>query len=155
LYDCGYTGAALYWDWVLDSSAPSQSPVWDPVTGFGGNGVNTGDNGGMYRVVDGPFKNHRPLYFNTGIQPHWLSRNWYPAIPEAGTIELNGHKYTSQVMAEIEVLTTFSAFATDLERGPHDSVHPGVGGAPYPGDIGPMGDLTPGSSPNGKLYPVL
>jgi len=27
-----------YWDWTLDSSDPSHSPIWDPETGFGGNG---------------------------------------------------------------------------------------------------------------------
>ncbi|EAU86324.1 hypothetical protein CC1G_08048 [Coprinopsis cinerea okayama7 len=40
--ECGYKGPAPYWDWSRDaeSSKPlAQSPVFDAVTGFGGNGV--------------------------------------------------------------------------------------------------------------------
>lgn len=38
--ECGYQGAQPYWDWTLDTPAASyvNSPVFDPVTGFGGNG---------------------------------------------------------------------------------------------------------------------
>ncbi|EAU92029.1 tyrosinase central domain-containing protein [Coprinopsis cinerea okayama7 len=40
--DCGYEGPATYWDWTRDADGPGlfkDSPVFDDVTGFGGNGV--------------------------------------------------------------------------------------------------------------------
>ncbi|KAJ2919611.1 hypothetical protein MD484_g770, partial [Candolleomyces efflorescens] len=40
--ECGYKGPLPYWDWSIDadSSKPlAQSPLFDPVTGFGGDGV--------------------------------------------------------------------------------------------------------------------
>lgn len=65
--ECNYAGAQPYWDWTLDTPANkwASSPVFDPVTGFGGNGVPTptdpndpfavpGRTGSGY-VVDGPF----------------------------------------------------------------------------------------------------
>ena len=39
--ECGYKGAHPYWDWTLDAGAGKDirdSPVFDPVTGFGGDG---------------------------------------------------------------------------------------------------------------------
>lgn len=36
---CNYQGAQPYWDWTLDSGKMLKSPVFDPIYGFGGNGV--------------------------------------------------------------------------------------------------------------------
>lgn len=39
--ECGYKGAQPYWDWTLDIETPDafiQSPIFDEVLGFGGNG---------------------------------------------------------------------------------------------------------------------
>ncbi|GAB1517309.1 hypothetical protein RhiTH_000355 [Rhizoctonia solani] len=38
LTDCGYTGPVPYWDWTIDSGKLATSDIWDPVSGFGGNG---------------------------------------------------------------------------------------------------------------------
>lgn len=76
--ECNYTGAQPYWDWHLDSSDGgggwADSPIFDPKTGFGGNGVRDEDEssgfgwgrafGGFFSsggsgggcVRDGPFK---------------------------------------------------------------------------------------------------
>ena len=146
LRDCGYTGNAMYWDWVADSSAPSKAAVWDPVTGFGGNGVKTNDNGPRLRVVDGPFKNFRPVYWNTGVEPHWLSRDWVPADPQNGVPEMLGSNYSPAVMAEVNAQTTFDGFRNALENGPHAAVHAGVGGGFF--GLGDMG--LQNASPNGE-----
>lgn len=66
-HECGYCGAQPYWDWTLDTPAErwASSPVFDPVTGFGGNGAYVagdpadpsavpGRTGGGC-VTDGPF----------------------------------------------------------------------------------------------------
>ncbi|KAF8802282.1 tyrosinase [Phlegmacium glaucopus] len=40
--ECGYKGATPYWDWTQDaeeSKSLLDSPVFDPITGFGGTGV--------------------------------------------------------------------------------------------------------------------
>ncbi len=144
LRGCGYTGAAMYWDWVADSAAPAQAAVWDPVTGFGGNGMNTGDNGPRKRVVDGPFRNFRPMHWNVGIEPHWLSRDWVG--PDGSNGEMNRLLFTPEAMAPVNAQTTYDAFRETLENGPHAAVHGGVGGGPRGlGDIGFQD-----ASPNGK-----
>ncbi|KAK4455207.1 monooxygenase [Podospora aff. communis PSN243] len=148
LRECGYTGTAMYWDWVADSAAPSRASVWDPVLGFGGNGVSTGDNGPRKRVIDGPFKNLRPVYWSLDVQPHWLSRDWTPADPASGRIEISGHDYTPAIMNSINAETKYDDFRYRLESGPHAAVHGGVGG----GNRG-LGDLGfHDASPNDPLF---
>ncbi|KAH9845039.1 monophenol monooxygenase (tyrosinase) [Teratosphaeria destructans] len=78
---CGYNGSLPYWDWTLDHEDLAKSPVWDPIRGFGGNGVPQED--GSSCVTDGPFGNstrhwtgkHDTLY---GVErdPHCLSRKF-------------------------------------------------------------------------------
>ena len=72
LKQCGYTGTVMYWDWVADSATPSKAAVWDPILGFGGNGVpeTSSSNGRHPRVMDDPFKNLRPVYWNDGVEQH-------------------------------------------------------------------------------------
>uniref|UniRef100_A0A0W0GBL7 Tyrosinase copper-binding domain-containing protein n=1 Tax=Moniliophthora roreri TaxID=221103 RepID=A0A0W0GBL7_MONRR len=59
--ECGYTGYAPYWDWTIDADrrAIPQSPIWDSVNGFGGNGIPTGNStrGFQWCVPDGPYAN--------------------------------------------------------------------------------------------------
>jgi hypothetical protein len=140
----------MYWDWVADSSAPAQSAVWDPVTGFGGNGTGTGDNNGRApRVTDGPFKDYQPLYWSSEVSPHGLSRSWVQGIPgNPDQMDLHAHRYTPASMALVLAETTYAGFGGQLENGPHSAVHFGVGGG-GPGN-GPPGDLGwNDASPNG------
>lgn len=137
----------MYWDWETEWAAPSKSSVWDPVTGFGGNGSDTTNNGGRPRVENGPFRNLRPTYWGQVVDPHWLSRDWSPAIPEANLPEMIGIGYGPQIMQEVRGYTEFQPFWGGLESSPHGAVHGGVGGG--------RGDMGPGSSPNGMLSVVF
>jgi len=149
LKDCGYTGTAMYWDWVADSAAPQNSVVWDAVTGFGGNGVSDGTNGPRKRVTNGPFKDYKPQYWNDEVSSHWLSRDWMPADAENSGIAINGDDYTAAKVAEATALTSYDAFRAKLEDGPHAAVHLGVGGGGR--GLGDMG--TQNASPNGTSKP--
>ncbi|KAF8463421.1 hypothetical protein BDZ91DRAFT_682722 [Kalaharituber pfeilii] len=97
--ECGYKGAQPYWNWTLDSGPGKDvrdSPVFDPITGFGGNGkvgpsalnitasrpfIEGGTGGGC--VVDGPFKD---MKLNVGPGPivtlntRCLSRSINPTL---------------------------------------------------------------------------
>ncbi|KAK0657809.1 hypothetical protein B0T16DRAFT_386283 [Cercophora newfieldiana] len=145
LHSCGYTGIAMYWDWVADSSAPAQAAVFDPVLGFGGNGNDTTDNGGLPRIQNGPLRNLRPTYWNREVQPHWLSRDSAPGYPEFGVIEMFGYNYNQQVVDEVMAETVYDDFRRQLESRPHAAVHGGVGGGR--GDMG-LQD----ASPNDPLF---
>ncbi|KAK4451322.1 hypothetical protein QBC34DRAFT_424167 [Podospora aff. communis PSN243] len=146
LRDCGYTGAAMYWDWVKDSNAPSKSSVWDPVTGFGGNGAGTEPNNGVGpRVQNGPFRDYKPLYWGTAVTPHWLSRNFLPGEPD-----ILGWGYTQEIIDEINAETSYNGFRSLLEDGPHSKIHFGVGGGNgngLPGDLG-----SNAASPNDPIF---
>jgi hypothetical protein len=150
LQECGYTGTAMYWDWVADSSAITQSAVWDPVTGFGGNGTGAPqDNDKAPRVMDGPFKDYHPLYWSRDVLPHGLCRNWVVGIPgNPDQMDLNAHRYTPAAIEYAMNQTTYAGFTQELENGPHSAVHFGVGGG-GPRN-GPPGDLGwNDASPNG------
>lgn len=149
LQDCGYKGTAMYWDWVADSNDPAKSAVWDPVTGFGGNGQGTSNHSIIAPPVqDGPFKDYRPLYWGTAVDQHRLCRAWARANSASpDDRDLFGHKYTPDIVAGVLAESSYDGFRSALEGGPHASVHFGVAvGA----GIGWKGDLYPGSSPSGK-----
>ncbi|KAK3356861.1 monooxygenase [Lasiosphaeria hispida] len=128
LHECGYTA------------------VWDPVLGFGGNGsLDTAGNGpGKLRVVDGPFRNLRPTYWDQTVDPHWLSRDWLPGFPGDGQPEMLGKAYDPAAMQEVNSHTDYDKFQPALESAPHGAVHAGIGGGR--GDMGPL------SSPNDPIF---
>ncbi|KAK0620103.1 monooxygenase [Immersiella caudata] len=153
LQACGYNGNAMYWDWVADSAAPSKAAVFDPVTGFGGNGTAEPSNDDWvttYCVKNGPFSNLQLKYWNADDRPHCLQRFFalgYPAgpdIPEP-VAEMLGDNYSPAIMAQINAENVFSDFGHGLENEPHAAVHLGVGG--LAGDMGPQS-----SSPNDPLF---
>ncbi|KAK0624773.1 hypothetical protein B0T17DRAFT_607983 [Bombardia bombarda] len=93
--ECGYTGAQPYWDWTLDtpSSQFTSSPIFDPVTGFGGNGPYVaGDPGNPFAVpgrtgggcvTDGPFAGvedfvHLGPAASVTYNPQCLKRDFSP-----------------------------------------------------------------------------
>ncbi|KAF8905208.1 hypothetical protein CPB84DRAFT_1745537 [Gymnopilus junonius] len=144
--ECGYTGTAPYWDWTQDAEANSnnsisRSPVWDPLTGFGGDGVP-----GTYTlptdfdddsrinppsfvgcVPDGPFANYTlrigPGLLNTD---HCLVR---------GFNESAAQHLTSAAIANATKQQSFELFRIEVEGQPltsdhrmHDGGHIAIGG---------------------------
>jgi tyrosinase len=154
LQECGYTGTAMYWDWAADSSAITQSTVWHPVTGFGGNGTGPpqGNGNTAPRVMDGPFKDYEPRYWSRDVQPHGLCRNWVVGIPgNPDQMDLNAHRYTPAAVQFVMDQTNFPNFTYELENGPHSAVHFGVGGGGP--RMGPAGDLGwNDASPNDPIF---
>ncbi|KAK0735922.1 hypothetical protein B0T18DRAFT_256621, partial [Schizothecium vesticola] len=148
LRDCGYTGTAMYWNWVNDWAAPSKAAVWHNVTGFGGNGVETNPNDIRKRVIDGPFKNWRPQFWHSSVQPHALSRDWSTA--QNGDPELRGAFYSPTAMVPVNAKTVFDEFRAALEDGPHAAVHGGVGAADDNRGLGDMGFNN--ASPSDPLF---
>ncbi|KAM7201578.1 tyrosinase [Naviculisporaceae sp. PSN 640] len=150
--ECNYKGAQPYWDWTLDtpSSQFAQSPVFDPITGFGGNGpyVSSDPNNpfevpgrtGGGCVQDGPFAGINDLVHlgpgdSTAYNPQCLKRDFSPYF--AG--RYLGMNQTLLTLSQGD----FGWFNTLVEGGPsfeasgvHGGGHYGVGGT-----LGQMGDL--------------
>ncbi|KAF8155716.1 tyrosinase [Crassisporium funariophilum] len=143
--ECGYKGAHPYWDWSQDADAGKsldKAPVFDPDTGFGGNGVP-----GTYKlppdpahtsklfdpesfvgcVPDGPFSTYT-LRLGPGIMvtEHCLTRG----------IDNKYKKYiTSSAVANTTKSSTYELFRIELEGAPvtphhkmHDGGHLAIGG---------------------------
>ncbi|KAF7358946.1 Tyrosinase central domain-containing protein [Mycena sanguinolenta] len=161
--ECGFKGALPYWDWSLDvaSGRPlAESPVFDRVFGFGGNGadidgyegsfgnksmlasagwVAPGSGGGC--VTDGPF-----AQFMLSVGPG------YDITDHCMTRAINDNMQpflTPALVAALMPLTTFEEFRIELEGTPvtetlrvHDAGHNAVDGE--------MGDRY--SSPGDPLF---
>lgn len=133
--ECGFTGTQPYWDWSLDADALNtyHSPIFDPVTGFGGDGRRTGSNvPGFERcVVDGPFANT-----NLTLAMGWPDMNVRGNRLHCFTREFNGGQgndengdpiigdmqagaYNSRTMNTIYSFDKFSDMANMLEGLPH------------------------------------
>ncbi|KDR79915.1 hypothetical protein GALMADRAFT_1169475 [Galerina marginata CBS 339.88] len=141
--ECGYIGAGPYWDWTQDADATgtiSKSPIFDPVTGFGGDGVpgtytlppfgnDSRITPEVFRgcVQDGPFANYT---LNVGpgklITQHCLVRGFQDSFS----------KYlTTAAVTNTTNLLTFDDFRKEVEGHPftddfrmHDGGHVAVGG---------------------------
>lgn len=142
--ECNYAGAQPYWDWTLDTPANkwASSPVFDPITGFGGNGVATptdpndlfavpGRTGGGC-VVDGPFAGRSDMVHlgpmdGVKLNPQCLRRDLAPYF--AGRyLGMNQTRLTLQA-------SDYGSFARVVEGGPsfemsgiHGGGHYSVGG---------------------------
>ncbi|KAH9484983.1 Tyrosinase P [Psilocybe cubensis] len=143
--ECGYNGSFPYWDWTQDvgpNKTFADSPVYDPVHGFGGNGAigtytlpqaNDTDNRifpEAFRgcVVDGPFAN---LTLSVGpgklVTTHCLTR---------GDNEDAARKYLNAAAeANVTRSANFEVFRVEIEGEPvtsdhrmHDGGHDAIGG---------------------------
>ena len=74
--ECYYSGHMPYWDWTLDWTDFHASPLFDPDTGFGGDGNASAPEsvGHGHCVTEGPFGGMRVLYFDRDEQEHCFSR---------------------------------------------------------------------------------
>jgi tyrosinase len=102
-----------YWDWSIDSQAPSMSIVFRPDY-FGGNGRD-----GDHCLRDGPFADMTVYY----PRPGCLVRDFdqYP-----GTI--NQFYSPEALQAIINQARTYDDFRSQIEGAPHGIVHTGIGG---------------------------
>lgn len=130
-----------YWDWSLDTDDVTKAPIWDTITGFGGNGdpaINPlTESSSKKCLVDGPLKGLQPAYTMTGYAPHCLARNWNSGAEYPGN--MFSDSYTKKAVEEINALDNYPDFRYELEGGPHGAIHSAIGG-----------DMSPATSPNGK-----
>ncbi|UKZ48158.1 hypothetical protein TrVGV298_002394 [Trichoderma virens] len=133
--ECGFNGTQPYWDWSIEADAKDMpnSPLFDPVTGFGGNGKSTGSNepGFQRCVVDGPFANTNltlgmgwPNLNDPGDRLHCFTRafNGGEGNDENGDLiigDMQSSAYNSKVMNTIYGFEKFSEMANMLEGLPH------------------------------------
>lgn len=123
--ECGYTGAQPYWDELSDieqinngTLAFEELVVFDPDTGFGGNGL---DGDGC--VTDGPFAN-LTLHLNSSDLPdpnggYCLSRKF------------NLTQFEGANSSNIDTCFAYDTFEDArqcYEANPHSAGHGGVGG---------------------------
>lgn len=98
-----------YWDWTLDANNFLRSPLWDPNSGFGGNGAPTPPNDSPFAipgatgggcVTNGPFKDFR-LHLGPGdslnATNRCLTRGFSPTIAKNFSNTAKVNKALSQV----------------------------------------------------------
>ncbi|KAM0268535.1 hypothetical protein ACHAQH_009965 [Verticillium albo-atrum] len=155
--ECGYTGFQPYWDWSIDADANDMinSPLFDPVTGFGGDGKPSGRNetGFQRCVLDGPFANTTltlglgwPDFNGRGDRPHCFTREFNSAegFDENGNQiigDMQVAAYNTTTMNTIYALDTYATMSNMLEMLPHAQIHSII-----------FGDMGPASSPNEPLF---
>lgn len=155
--ECGFNGTQPYWDWSIEADAKDMpnSPLFDPITGFGGNGKSTGSNepGFQRCVVDGPFANTNltlgmgwPNLNDPGDRLHCFTRafNGGEGNDENGDLiigDMQSSAYNSKVMNTIYGFEKFSEMANMLEGLPHAQIHSII-----------FGDMGPATSPNEPLF---
>lgn len=119
--------SSRYWDWTLDWGDLAGSSIWDPVTGFGGDGEKNGEiQVGMGRcVVDGPFKDLRPIFYNGTYHPHCISRGFHDGGKQG---VLRGFPCRPEAMGFVMRQDTFKTFVMTLEASVHNIIHDGISG---------------------------
>lgn len=113
--ECNYTGAQPYWEESLDVTALNESSVFDPDTGFGGNGV-----GDDECVADGPFQN-LTLHINqtSSSANYCLSRSL-----DSSNFQKANQTYIDACYASANYSEAWQCYKSS----PHTAGHAGVGG---------------------------
>ncbi|KAL1857109.1 hypothetical protein Daus18300_010452 [Diaporthe australafricana] len=115
--ECNYTGYQPYWEETLDVGALASSVVFDPATGFGGQGGQCLD--------DGPFANltvHLQYNF-TSLEFYAEDRCVHRAFNESYFL-LADQKYIDECFASDDGTVALACYFVK----PHTSGHGGVGG---------------------------
>lgn len=116
--ECNYTGAQPYWDEMMDADAStniSDSVVFDPDTGFGGEGGDC--------VTDGPFVN--ATFHLTASEGVVSSSSFCLSRSFSNTIFQKANSTNTGSCLELDNYTlAYDCFATT----PHVAGHGGVGG---------------------------
>lgn len=161
---CCYKGGVPYWDWAKDAAAMQNSPIWDPETGFGGNGAFIEDTSAfppVYKnpisipgrtgggcVTDGPWANHTVTMGpgnTTALTERCLRRDFSP--------ELFARTLNSSVVSFVMSATNYFDFEHRVEGLalgiPAMSLH-GGGHLAIGGDIGDMSNTY--TSPGDPIF---
>jgi len=134
---CGFKGELVYWDWTQDWEDLAHAPVFDPKSGFGGDGdphgeVTIGKTGRC--VVDGPFKDVEARFYDVKFQPHCLSRGF---TDDQGNRRIDGTAISPESISNVLALDRYEYFVSKMESVVHDAIPFGIGGdfqtfaAPY------------------------
>ncbi|PVH90493.1 Di-copper centre-containing protein, partial [Periconia macrospinosa] len=113
--ECGYTGYQPYWQEQLDAGKFSQSILFDPVSGFGGDGSGRGN-----CITTGPFAN-----YTNSIGPGYQITNH--CIDRRINNQISGGSSQAQVNRCLQQ-TSFATAWSCIEASPHVGGHAGVGG---------------------------
>ncbi|KAF8610464.1 Di-copper centre-containing protein [Ceratobasidium sp. AG-I] len=135
LKDCGYNGPTPYWDWTIDSGKLATSDIWNPTTGFGGNG-NTRTS--AHCVESGPYANFQVTY----PSKHCLARRFNNGNVRSGVFgTMQGSQYSPSMIQNILSSPDYLSFSNDIEETPHDAVHNVL-----------AGDMAAAFSPNDAMF---
>jgi tyrosinase len=141
-----------YWDWTIDSGKLATSNIFNPVTGFGGNG-NTRTS--AHCVENGPYANFqvhntilglrkpaKPILFQlTYPSRHCLARRFNNGNVRSGFIgNMQGSLYSSRAVQTVMRRSDYINFSNDIEEGTHDVIHNVI-----------AGDMAAAFSPNDAL----
>ena len=110
-------GLLRYWDWSLDWDSFLSAPVWNIITGLGGNGdiASASSVGDGYCVSDGPFSNIDVMYYDGEYQPHCISRNF----PKEERLNELGELVHPDVINDLMREDHYATFAAELEKRAH------------------------------------
>ncbi|KAH6889590.1 monooxygenase [Coprinopsis sp. MPI-PUGE-AT-0042] len=150
--ECGYQGPATYWDWSRDADGTGRmvdSPVFDPVTGFGGDGVP-----GTYNPPNNPGNPTFPGFpgMPGGTQGCVGTGAFNTSIVRLGPA-VNDNMKSSVTSANVRAVlsrTTFESFRTSLENGGQGINGMGIHGGGHGVVGGEM--MNPYSSPADPLF---
>lgn len=125
---------------ILKREALADSPVFDNVSGFGGDGDSTAGEsvGNGYCVTDGPFSDLNLTYYGPENSKHCLSRGFTDGNVKG---RLAGDMVRPAVIEEVLRQPEYANFFMKLEKGPHNQIPNGI-----------RGDFFKFTAPNDPLF---